>query len=100
MAEATVKIAKNTPDVRIVYKNARAIAQIMKLENGKYRVTKLYEMEVKDFDGYSAAREEAIAAKPLMVPTVVVKNEQAPVQEGQKRKRGRPRKDEALKQAS
>ena len=61
-----VKFAKNAPDVRIVYKDNRAVSQIQKMD-GKYRVTKLYEMEVNDFPHYSEAREDAVKAKPLMV---------------------------------
>ena len=55
----------DTPEVRIVYNNNRATATIIKLDDGNYRVVKLYEGYVKDCDSYSEARQEALAAAPL-----------------------------------
>lgn len=62
---AQIKILKNTSDVRIAYKNNRAIATIIKQPDGKYRVVKMYEGYVKDCDSYNEARTEALTAAPL-----------------------------------
>jgi hypothetical protein len=67
----TIKISANSSDVRIAYVNGRAVSTIVKLENGHYRVVKLYDQYVKDCDTYSEARQEAIHAAPLRPSNVV-----------------------------
>lgn len=62
---AQMKILKNTSDARIAYVNNRAVSTIIKLENGNYRVVKLYEGYAKDCETYSEAREEALNARPI-----------------------------------
>lgn len=56
-----VEFAKNSTDIRIVYNNNRAVANIIKMDNG-YRVIKFYEGIVWDCDSYKEAREEALNA--------------------------------------
>jgi len=67
-----IKLAANTSDIRIAYVNGRAVSTIVKLENGNYRVVKLYDQYVKDCETYSEARTTALEASPLR-PTNVVK---------------------------
>jgi len=59
---AQIKIANNTSDVRICYRNNRAVATIVKQADGKYRVVNLYAQDVTDCDSYSEAREKAMGA--------------------------------------
>ena len=64
---AQIKMLKNSSEMRVCYNNNRAISTIIKLDNGNYRVIKLYEAEAKDCDTYSEAREEAMKARPIAV---------------------------------
>ena len=52
---AQIKILKNTSDARIAYVNNRAVSTIIKIENGNYRVVKLYE-------GFASASGASIEA--------------------------------------
>ena len=55
-----IKFTKNTTDIRIVYKDRRAIATIERTDKGKYRVIRLYNQIVWDADSYTDAREFAL----------------------------------------
>lgn len=55
-----IKFSKNSTDIRIVYKDKRAIATIERTEKGKYRVIRLYNQIVWDADSYTDAREFAL----------------------------------------
>lgn len=55
-----IKFLKNSTDFRIVYKDGRAIATIERLDKGRYRVVRLYNMLAWDCDGYTDAREYAL----------------------------------------
>lgn len=57
-----IKFSKNSTDVRIVYKDKRAIATIERTDKGKYRVIRLYNQIVWDADSYTEAREFALDA--------------------------------------
>ncbi|MNZ78405.1 hypothetical protein D3C78_969740 [compost metagenome] len=59
---AVIKFSYNTPDVRICLDKGRPISTIEKLANGNYRVVKLYEGLVEDYDSYNQARDEALNA--------------------------------------
>lgn len=63
-----IKYSKNDSNLRICYKSGRAISTIQKMEDGKYKVVKLYEEEVKECDSYSIAREEAMSAAMTQAP--------------------------------
>lgn len=81
-----IKIARNTPDVRIVYKEKKPVSSITRMQDGSYRVTKLYDMEVEDVETYSEARDKALQASSSFVDPVVNEAEKP------QKKRGRPRK--------
>lgn len=53
----------NTTDIRNVFTNGRATATIIKGQDGKYTVVKLYENAVQECDTYSQAREAALSAR-------------------------------------
>lgn len=55
-----IKFSKNSTDIRIVYKDKRAIATIERTDKGKYRVIRLYNQVVWDADSYTEAREFAL----------------------------------------
>lgn len=57
-----IKFSKNSTDIRIVYKDRRAIATIERTDKGKYRVIRLYNQLVWDCDSYTEAREMALDA--------------------------------------
>lgn len=57
-----IKFSKNSTDIRIVYKDRRAIATIERTDKGKYRVIRLYNQLVWDCDSYTQAREMALDA--------------------------------------
>jgi len=69
-----IKIAQNTTDVRVCFVNGRAVSTIIKQEDGKYRVVKMYDGYVKDCDSYSEAREEAVTAGVQTPPRQTVKS--------------------------
>lgn len=62
---AQIKMLKNSSDIRVAIVNNRVVSNIIKLENGNYRVVKLYEGYAKDCETYSEAREEALSARPI-----------------------------------
>jgi hypothetical protein len=66
--EPVIKYSKNSTDVRICYKSGRAVSTIQKMEDGKYRVVKLYEEEVTDCGTYNIAREVAKSAAMTQAP--------------------------------
>ena len=72
MTTSKIEFTTNTTDVRICYKNNRAVATILKTEDGKYRVVNLYNQYVQDFDSYNDARKEALMA-PSIRPDNLVK---------------------------
>ena len=55
-----IKFSKNSTDIRIVYKDRRAIATIERTDKGRYRVIRLYNQLVWDCDSYTQAREMAL----------------------------------------
>jgi hypothetical protein len=62
-----IRFAHNTTDVRMVFENNRAIATIAKMENGNYRVIRLYDEVVVDCDSYNEAREKALNSSAVKV---------------------------------
>lgn len=72
MTTAKIEFTTNTTDVRLVFKNNRAVATIIKKEDGKYMVVNHYNQFVKEFDTYNSARGEAIMA-PSIRPDNLVK---------------------------
>ena len=55
-----IKFAFNSTDVRIAYTNGRAVATIIKDEDGNYRVVKMYDGQVQDCKTYTEARAVAL----------------------------------------
>ena len=62
---AKIKMLKNTSDIRIAVVNNRVVSNIIKLENGNYRVVKLYGGYAKDCESYAEAAQEALNARPV-----------------------------------
>lgn len=72
MTTTKIEFTTNTTDVRVVFKNNRAVATILKMEDGRYRVVNLYNQFVKDCDSYTEARNEGMMA-PSVRPDNLVK---------------------------
>lgn len=66
-----IKFSKNSTDIRIVYKDKRAIATIERTDKGKYRVIRLYNQIVWDADSYTDAREFALDSASSLDAAVI-----------------------------
>ena len=85
-ANSKIEFTTNTTDVRIVYKQNRAVATILKTDEGRYRVVSLYNQYVKDFDSYNEARTEALMSPSIRPENLVKFGPRKPKQEDIKRK--------------
>lgn len=84
MTTSKIEFTTNTTDVRVVFKNNRAVATILKMEDGKYRVVNLYNQYVQDFDNYSDARKEGLSAPSIRPDNLVKFGPRKPKQQKQK----------------